>query len=72
MAFIQYVPEEEIREKDRVPDHDNILRIHGVHSQTMRHHYELYLELMRKKSPLSRIQRELMAVVVSSINECHY
>jgi hypothetical protein len=30
MAFIDYVPEDEVPEADRVPDHDNILRIHGV------------------------------------------
>lgn len=72
MAYIKYVPKEEIREKDRVDDDDNILRIHGVHSQTMKHHYQLYLELMRKRSPLTRVQREMMAVMVSAINECHY
>ncbi|MCK4980999.1 MAG: carboxymuconolactone decarboxylase family protein [Candidatus Delongbacteria bacterium] len=38
----------------------------------MKQHYDLYLEIMRKRSPLSRAQREMMAVVVSLINECHY
>ncbi|MBF0278738.1 MAG: hypothetical protein HQM13_13140 [SAR324 cluster bacterium] len=72
MTFIQYVSEDKIPEKDRVPDQDNILRIHGVHSKIMRHHYELYLELMHKRSPLSRVQREMIAVMVSSLNDCHY
>ena len=72
MAFIRYVAEEEIPESDRVADRDNIIRIHGVHSRTMKHHYELYKELMRGRSPLTRAQREMIAVVVSVKNECHY
>jgi alkylhydroperoxidase family enzyme len=72
MAFIRFVPEAELPSGDRVPDQDNILRIHGVHSKVMRHHYDLYLEVMRRRSPLSRIQREMVAVVVSGANQCHY
>lgn len=72
MAFIRYVADEEIPVDDRVPDHDNILRIHGVHSRTMRQHYDFYRELMYGRSPLSRVQREMIAVVVSAANECHY
>jgi alkylhydroperoxidase family enzyme len=55
-----------------VPDEDNILRIHGVHPETIRLHYDLYRELMHKAGPLSRIQREMIAVTVSGINGCHY
>jgi hypothetical protein len=40
MAFISYVPDEQVPEPDRVPDRDNILRIHGVHPRTMRLHYD--------------------------------
>jgi len=65
MAFISYVSEEDIPPADRVSDHDNILRIHGVHSRIMKQHYDLYLELMRARGPLSRAQREMIAVVVS-------
>ena len=72
MAFIEYVDEEAIPAADRVPDHDNILRIHGVHSRTMRLHYDLYRDLMYRRGPLSRVQREMIAVVVSTINQCHY
>ena len=72
MAFIKYVPKESIPECDRVPDGDNIIHIHGVHSRTMKHHYELYKELMAGRSPLSREQRELIAIVVSTENRCHY
>ncbi len=72
MAFIRYVSEDEIPPDDRVPDQDNIVRIHGVHSRIMRHHYDLYLELMRGAGPLSRVQREMLAVVVSYANRCRY
>jgi alkylhydroperoxidase family enzyme len=72
MAFIDYLSEEAIPEADRVPDSDNILRIHGVHSRTMRQHYELYRQLMYARGPLSRAQREMIAVVVSAANGCRY
>jgi alkylhydroperoxidase family enzyme len=72
MAFISYVQDSEIPERDRVADDDNIIRIHGVHSRVMRHHFDLYLELMRRRSPLTRRQREMIAVVVSAYNDCHY
>ena len=58
--------------RDRVTDRDNIIRIHGIHSRIMRQHYKLYVELMRGPGPLTRIQREMIAVVVSTINGCHY
>ena len=72
MAFIKYLKQEDIPEANRVKDLDNIIQIHSVHSKVMKQHYEMYLEIMRKRSPLSRAQREMIAVVVSLINECHY
>ncbi len=72
MAFIPYRPEDEIPADDRVADRDNIIRVHGVHSRVMRMHYDLYVELMRGPGPLRRVQREMIAVVVSAVNRCHY
>ncbi len=72
MAFISYLPQDQIPEQDRVPDEDNIIQVHGVHSPIMRLHYDLYIEIMHRRSPLSRIQREMVAVTVSSINSCEY
>ncbi len=72
MAFIEYVPAHALSEADRVPDPDNIIQIHAVHPAVMRQHYELYIELMHKRGPLSRIQREMIAVTVSAVNHCHY
>jgi len=62
MAFIRYAPADEIPEHDRIPDQDNILRIHSVHPRVMRQHYDLYVQLMKRPGPLSRRQRELIAV----------
>jgi alkylhydroperoxidase family enzyme len=72
MAFIRYVKPDEIPPEDRVPDQDNILRIQGVHARLMRLHYDLYRELMHGPGPLSRVQREMIAVRVSAANGCHY
>jgi alkylhydroperoxidase family enzyme len=38
----------------------------------MRQHYDLYRELMRGPGTLDKVQREMIAVVVSSENSCHY
>jgi len=72
MAFIRYVPESDLAPADRVPDPDHIIQVHAIHPAVMRQHYELYVELMRRPGPLSRIQREMTAVVVSGRNGCHY
>ncbi|MFC1482089.1 hypothetical protein ACFL6E_07600 [Candidatus Neomarinimicrobiota bacterium] len=72
MAYIKYLPQDEIPEGNRINDLDNIVQIHGIHSKVMVQHMDLYLELMHKKGTLRRIQRELIGVVVSTINECHY
>jgi alkylhydroperoxidase family enzyme len=51
---------------------DNIERIHSVSPGIRQRHVDLYLDLMRRPGPLSRTQREMIAVVVSAENECHY
>lgn len=51
---------------------DNILRIHSLNPRSLRDHVELYAHLMRGRSPLSQVQREMLAVAVSSINDCFY
>ena len=72
MAFIKYLPPEELDAADRVDDNDNILQIHSVHPKMMRLHFDMYVELMRGPGPLSLAQRELIGVAVSSTNGCHY
>ncbi len=72
MAFIVYLPERAVAPEDRLPDSDNIRRIHGVHARVGRHHYDLFLELMHRPGALSRVRREMIAVVVSATNGCRY
>lgn len=72
MAYIRYVADDEISPEFDVPDRDNIIRIHGIHAQTMKQHYDLYRELMYGPGPLSRIQREMIGVAVSAANACEY
>ena len=51
---------------------DNILKIHSLNPPSLGGHFELYKTLMRGRSPLTRIQREMIGVVVSATNQCHY
>ncbi|MCP4902758.1 MAG: peroxidase [bacterium] len=51
---------------------DHILKIHGPNPPAMTAHIELYRTLMFGKSPLSRRQRETIALVVASAIDCHY
>lgn len=82
MAFISYVPYEEATPLLRQLYErchnvnwggvDNIIRIHGHDPWSMERHHELYHHLVQGPSPLSRQQREMVAVVVSGLNRCHY
>lgn len=51
---------------------DNILKIHSLAPETLSAHLALYKTLMRGPGELSRLQREMIAVVVSALNGCHY
>jgi alkylhydroperoxidase family enzyme len=51
---------------------DNILKIHSLNLPSMRAHQDMYVTLMKRKSPLSRPQREMIAVAASAANRCHY
>ncbi|MCI0395019.1 MAG: carboxymuconolactone decarboxylase family protein [Chloroflexi bacterium] len=51
---------------------DNILKIHSLNANSLKAHYDLYAHLMRGRSALSRVQREMIAVVASAANHCHY
>ena len=81
MAFIPYVPYEEAtgvlaglyaRHAGARGWIDNILRIHSLNPPSMEHHLQLYAHLMRGRSPLSRVQREMIAITVSAANDCFY
>ena len=53
-------------------DLDHIIKIHSLNPASLQGHVDFYKTLMRGRSPLSRIQREMLAVVVSAANRCHY
>lgn len=57
------------RGSDRVP---NILKAESLAPAVLAAHFELYRELMFGQNPLTRAQRELIAVAVSQANACHY
>lgn len=61
---------EDIREKRGKIS--NIMRAHSLNPKAMQKHMELYLTLMFETSGLSREERELLGVVVSSANRCEY
>ena len=59
----------------RDPSHggvDNILRIHSHNPSSLEGHLSLYRTLMFGRSELSRARREMIGVVVSRANDCHY
>jgi len=50
----------------------NIMAVHSLLPQTMQAHMDLYLTVMFDASGLSREEREMIAVVVSTANRCPY
>lgn len=50
----------------------NIVRIMTPNPEAMRASMGFYSTIMHGESPLSRAQREMLAVVVSRINHCVY
>jgi|TARA_B110001454_G_scaffold54028_1_gene52948 alkylhydroperoxidase family enzyme len=58
--------------KDSRSGVDNILKIHSLNPESLDAHVQLYKTIMYGKSPIRRVNREMIAVLVSSINQCHY
>src|SRR5579883_2966889 len=50
----------------------NVLRAYSFHPQKLRNFMTMYNELMLGDSKLSKLEREMVAVVVSSANRCYY
>lgn len=50
----------------------NIVKAMSLRPGTLRRSMQLYRAVMFGRSGLSRIERELLAVVVSCANDCHY
>ncbi len=50
----------------------NIVQIMSLNPRTMKASMEMYGAAMFAESPLSRQQREMLAVIVSNVNHCEY
>jgi uncharacterized peroxidase-related enzyme len=81
MAWIRIVPEDEAdetlrqryeRHRSAHGDVDHILKIHSLNPTSLQLHHDYYKWIMAGPSGLSRAQREMIAVVVSAANGCHY
>jgi len=51
---------------------DEILRIHSLHPAGLAAHTALYGSAMRSTPSLRKVEREMIALVVSVLNDCHY
>lgn len=54
---------------DRV---DNILKVHSLHPEGLKAHFAVYRAAMQSTRGLSKAEREMVALTVSQLNECHY
>jgi uncharacterized peroxidase-related enzyme len=80
MAWIRWIDEadatgrlEEIYAARRGPGGvDHILKVHSLNPESLEGHYRYYAHIMRGPSRLSRAEREMIAVVVSTVNGCFY
>ena len=61
-----------VRHGSEAGAHAHILASHSLNPAAMRAHITLYRTIMFGESPLSRVEREAMAVAVSTANACHY
>ena len=50
----------------------NVLRIFALRPRHLLGWWSYYDELLRGESGLTRAEREMIAVVVSAANDCHY
>jgi len=51
---------------------DHIMSIHSLHPKGLETHWELYREVMTGTATLRKVDREMIALVVSAANDCHY
>ena len=81
MAFIDIVGENQAKgllagiyeaARQRAGRVYNILKIQSQNPSALQAMLDLYSATVRGESPLTRAQREMLAVVVSRANSCHY
>jgi len=81
MPWIRTIPEDEssglVQEiydaaRSRAGRVFEVVKLSSLNPELLRVWIDLYKTLMHGASPLSRAQREMIAVVVSQLNGCHY
>ena len=81
MAWISTVSDEEAQgrlakcfaaARERAGRVFNVVRLMSPNPAVLDASMGLYVAVMKGPSPLSRAQREMLAVVVSRANHCHY
>ena len=82
MSWIRIVPEDEaegrladLYAKTRDPSYgrvDHVIAIHSLHPEGLSTHQDLYTEVMKSTRTFRKMEREMVAVVVSKMNGCHY
>jgi len=83
-SFIGMVPDEAWQSSDGLAEHfddvidrdfgriDNIMAIHSLNPAGLAAHNALYISAMTGTATLRKVERELIAYVVSLENDCHY
>ena len=51
---------------------DNVMQIHSLNPAAMAGHLAVYGSAMAGTKTLRKVERELVALVVSRYNDCHY
>ena len=51
---------------------DHIMQVHALHPEGLDSHFMLYRSVMRGTDTLPKVDREMLALVVSQINGCRY
>jgi alkylhydroperoxidase family enzyme len=51
---------------------DNIMAVHSLNPRALAAHNALYISAMAGTATLRKVERELIALVVSLENHCHY
>ena len=51
---------------------DNVIAVHSLNPRGMAAHLALYESAMAGTATLRKVERELIALVVSLANDCHY
>jgi len=51
---------------------DHIMMVHSSHPAGLKAHFNMYMAVMRGTAGVRGAEREMIALVVSQLNACHY